>query len=242
MSILFLKGYPALMVEKERVIAIGDLHIGMENNMPDSVSFPNAAKRMGSEIKNLCNANGAKGVILLGDVKHRLTNITREEIRAMSEFFHELRDFRVRIARGNHDAYLETLMLEIGFNAEISKEVLLEDVALMHGNAMPSEEAVKKRYIVCGHGHIAAQVNGIDKKAWLVAPRGEGMDENFKEFNDKIKLVAAPAFNRLIIGSRIGAESEEHIPLLNNKLFDFQRAKVYDLFGNYVTEGGIKES
>ena len=57
------------------------------------------------------------------------------------------------IAKGNHDAYIEALIKEVGFEATIAKEVLLSECALMHGNSMPSEEAVMKKYIVCGPAH-----------------------------------------------------------------------------------------
>ncbi len=144
----------------------------------------------------------------------------------------------MRVAKGNHDAYLAEILSSIGFEAGIEKEIILSDVALMHGNALPSEEAVMKDYIVCGHGHIAAQVNGVDKKAWLVAEAGIGMGEHYKDYNKGIKLVAAPAFNRLIIGSRIGHGTEEHMPFLNNKLFDLGSAKAYDLYGNFLNVSG----
>ena len=131
-----------------------------------------------------------------------------------------------------HNFYEATMLTA---KAGIKKEILLSDVALMHGNALPSEDAVRKKYIVCGHGHIAAAINGIDRKAWLVADAGEGMHEHYRSYNNEIRLVAAPAFNRLIVGSRVGPESEEHIPLLNNKLFDFGSAKFYDLFGSRLS-------
>ncbi len=235
MGILFLDGVPAVMVGKERLIAVGDLHIGMEERFSGSgITFPNAAKGMGEELRNIVEKNGASGVVLLGDVKHRLANLTRDDMNSFSEFFHALDGIDVSITRGNHDAYIEDLLSRIGFKAGVEKEVLISDAALMHGNAMPSDEAVMKDYIICGHGHIAAQVNGTDRKAWLVAEAGRGMEEHYKAYNKGIKLVAAPAFNRLITGSRIGYETEEHLPLLNNRLFDFSSAKAYDLYGNLL--------
>jgi metallophosphoesterase superfamily enzyme len=196
------------------------------------VSFPNAARATGREIRGLCDSNRAEGVVFLGDVKDRLTNMTREGLESFGGFFRELDGINVMIAKGNHDAYIEALIKEVGFKATIAKEILLSDCALMHGNSMPSDEAVMRRYIVCGHGHVAAQINGTDRKAWLIAPVGEGMKEHYKRYNEEIRLVAAPAFNRLIIGSRIGYETREHLPLLSNRLFDFGRMKAYDLYGN----------
>ena len=235
MGISFLKGIPAIMVESENLIAVGDLHIGLEEKFSGTgVSFPNAARATGREIRSICEANGAKGVVFLGDVKDRLANMTKEELESFRMFFRELDGINVMITKGNHDAHIGTLIMELGFKALVEKEILLSECALMHGNSMPSEEAVMKRYIICGHGHMAASINGIDKKAWLVAPAGDGMGENYREYNKDIKLVAAPAFNRLIIGSRMGYETQEHLPMLNNRLFDFSRMKAYDLYGNML--------
>ena len=239
MGMSFLKGVPALMIDSERIIALGDLHIGIEDTFSGSgVSFPNAAAAMGLEIRRIYEENNANGIVFLGDVKHRLANLTKEDAGSFREFFGKLDGIDVRIARGNHDAYLERILSGIGFKAGIEKEIMLSDAALMHGNALPSEEAVMKDYIICGHGHIAAQVNGVDKKAWLVARAGTAMGEHYEDYNKDIELIAAPAFNRLIIGSRIGHETGEHMPLLNSGLFDLESAKAYDLYGNLLNGTG----
>lgn len=235
MSISFVNAAPALIVEKERVVVAGDLHIGMETKFDESkIAFPKATAKMAQELLGICKNNGSEKVVLLGDVKDRLANVTRQEMLMLKEFFDILGAVDVRIVRGNHDANLESILSDMGLKIDISKEVLLEDVALMHGNALPSADAVMKKYLVCGHGHIAAHLNGVDSKAWLIAPIGSGMQEHYKAYNKEIKLVAAPAFNRLIIGSRMGYETEEHLPLLNNRLFDFAKAKAYDLYGNQL--------
>lgn len=235
MSISFINGVPAAMVEKERVVVAGDLHIGMESKFDESkVSFPKATAKMAEELLSICKENNSSKIVLLGDVKDRLTNVTRPEMAMLKEFFDALSGIEVRIVKGNHDANLDWILKGLGYDVDIQKEILLDEVALMHGNALPSEEAVMKKYIVCGHGHIAAHLNGVDSKAWLVAPAGNGMEEHYKDYNKEIKLVAAPAFNRLIIGSRIGYETEEHIPLLSNRLFDFTSMKTYDLYGNML--------
>jgi hypothetical protein len=235
MSISFVNGAPALLVEKERVVVAGDLHIGMESKFYGSkISFPKATARMALELLSICKENGSESVVLLGDVKDRLANVTRAELLVIREFFDLLSGIDVRIVRGNHDANLEGILLDMGFEIKIGREILLGEIALMHGNALPSADAVMKKYIVCGHGHIAAYLNGVDSKAWMVAPIGAGMGEQYKNYDKGIKLVAAPAFNRLIVGSRIGPDTEGHMPLLSNKLFDFAKAKTYDLYGNLL--------
>lgn len=235
MSISFINGVPALLVEKERVVVAGDLHIGMETKFEASkIAFPKATSRMAQELVSVCRDNDSQRIILLGDIKDRLANVTRPEMQMLKEFFEALSGIDVRIVKGNHDANLDEILSGMGLSVEISKEILLHDVALMHGNALPSSDAVMKKYIVCGHGHMAAYLNGMDSKAWMIAPVGNGMSTQYKEYNKEIKLVAAPAFNRLIIGSRIGSETESHMPLLNNRLFDFSKARAYDLYGNSI--------
>ncbi len=235
MSISFVNGAPAVLVEKERVVAAGDLHIGTDMKFQESkIAFPKATAKMAQELLSICKEAHSQKVVLLGDVKDRLANMTRPEMLSLREFFDELKALDVKIVRGNHDANLESILSGLGFDIDISREILLEDVALMHGNALPSAQAVMKKYIICGHGHIAAHLNGVDSKAWIVAPVGDGMKDKYENYNEEIRLVAAPAFNRLIIGSRMGFETQEHIPLLNNKLFDFSKAKAYDLYGNLL--------
>ncbi len=235
MSISFINGVPALLVEKEKVVVAGDLHIGMEAKFDESkILFPNASAKMGKELLQICKENGSERIVLLGDVKDRLSNVTRPEMQMLKEFFEALKGVDVKIVKGNHDANLDEILKVLGINIEITKEILLGDVALMHGNALPSEEAVRKKYIISGHGHIAAHLNGVDSKAWLVAPLGNGMKEHYRSFDKKIKFVAAPAFNRLIIGSRISYGTKEHLPLLSNDLFDFSKMQTYDLYGNLL--------
>ncbi len=233
MAISFLKGVPALFIEREKLVVVGDIHIGIGEKYRNSgIEFPNDAERTGHEIMSICNNNDAAGIAMLGDVKDRISRLTVEDMRGMRDFFAQIADTDIYIAKGNHDAYIDAILSDIGVKATIKKEIVLSDVALIHGNSMPSEEAMKKNYLICGHSHMAALVNGIDRKAWLVARAGDNISKFYKKHNKNIKLVVAPAFNRLIIGSRIGYSSAKHLPLLNNNVFDLKKATVYDLFGN----------
>ena len=59
----------------------------------------------------------------------------------------------------------------------------------------------------------------MDRKAWLIAPAGEGMKDHYKKYNAEIRLIAAPAFNRLI-WKQDRIQTQKHLPMLNNRLFD----------------------
>lgn len=56
----------------------------------------------------------------------------------------------------------------------------------------------------------------------------------YKKFNKKIKLVLLPAFDSLV-GTTLKQDPSEHLgPLLRNKLFKYNDAKMYSLSGVYL--------
>ncbi len=239
MDPLFLNGRPALYLKKDRVLVAGDLHIGVELGMKEKGLFFNkAAEKMASSLLETCKLSGAKSVALLGDVKDSIGVPPREEVEALKEFFAQMHGIEVRIAKGNHDAYLERILKGMGANASVEKEILLGEAALMHGNAWPSDGAMEKQHIITGHGHIAAQVNGRTEKAWLVAGAGKMAAKIYERCNEGIKLVVAPAFNPLITGTRINERTRSFIPLFKGDVFDFNSAKVYALDGSVIGAAG----
>ena len=230
MLISFIKGSPALMINKEKTLVVSDLHIGNEFKLARSgLHFPSATKRMAQELMWLYKKNKAKRIILLGDIKESIGYPSREEFDAIATFFHEFRNVEIAIVKGNHDAHIAELLRRIGINFFPVKELILNDLALIHGNSMPSETAMKKKYIIAGHSHIAVDVNGKVEKGWLVAGLGEGAVKNYPYLNKHIKLVVMPAFNSLITGVNVYSETSWSTPLLRNRVFNPSTAITYDL-------------
>lgn len=229
-GISFVKGRPAMMVGSTLVVS--DLHIGLESKFSGSgIYFPNASGKMADEIIGICRKGRAKEIAILGDVKESIGNVTRDEENALRGFFDALKGMDVRIAKGNHDAYLDRILARMGFDIPVQKEILLGNAALMHGNSMPSSEAMEKRYVIVGHGHMAAYVNGELEKVWLIAGIGKGAGKSYSRYNAAAKLVVMPAFNSMITGSGFGAESKRHMPLLRNEVFTTERAEIRTLNG-----------
>ncbi|MDE1851158.1 MAG: metallophosphoesterase family protein [Candidatus Micrarchaeota archaeon] len=229
-GISFVKGKPAMKIGSTLVVS--DLHIGLEFKFSGSgVYFPNASRKMANEILEICKASKASDLVILGDVKESIGNVTRDEENALREFFETLKGVRIRIAKGNHDAYLDRILKKLGFDVPVEKEIFLGNAALMHGNFMPSSEAMKKRYLVMGHGHMAAYVNGELEKVWFIAGIGKGAGRSYSECNAAAKLIIVPAFNSMITGSGFSTESKRHMPLLRNEVFAAERAEVRTLSG-----------
>ncbi len=239
MDISFVTGQPALLVKKEKQLVVSDLHIGLESRLDVSgIHLSNAAEALADDLMSAYGKSGAKGIIFLGDFKERIMHMTREERPALQMLINRLSGIEYSFIRGNHDAHLEEILKGMGIDKKLESEILLKDVALMHGNALPSKEAMEKNYIIAGHGHFAANINGAKKKVWFIAGPGSQAEERYPEYNKKIKLVIMPAFNRAITGTDISNGSAEHMPLLRNNIFDFSTATITDLEGKALGYAG----
>ncbi len=222
---------PALFIRKEKLLVIGDLHIGREQKLAEQgMFFENFGKTTGRRIAELYGMKKAKGAVLLGDVKDSITYPSKEEHDELLAFFYELRELHVMIAMGNHDAHLKEIIDRSGYGIKTAREILIGRYAFMHGNALPSEEAMRKGYMIIAHGHIAAEEHGEKRKIFLVAKIGRGAESQYENFNKSIKLVVVPAFSSTIIGSEISGETKSHIPVFRKNIFDFNSAKIMRMF------------
>ncbi len=225
-EIKLLKGVPALLLKREKALVVGDLHIGKDIGLAESgVSLPLASERMALEIRRLCTLNGAKSLIILGDVKESIGYPLRNEYLSIASFFILLRGLRITIAKGNHDAHLQEIFERLGIHAGISREILIGNTALMHGNAVPSAEALQKSRIIVGHGHTAVHLNEKLEKAWMVV---EGRGQNHR--NGQL-LIVVPAFNPLIIGTTPERRGRTFLPILRRMPFKRRSIRLYDLDG-----------
>jgi len=233
--ILFVKNAPALFLEKERCLAVSDLHIGMEFKfVEEGIHFSHASARMARKISALCRENRVKRLIIIGDVKQSISYPERQERDEIKEFFESLECKDVTIVKGNHDGRMEQLLRSMGFDYNVCNEISLGKVTFLHGIRWPGEAAFMGDYIVEGHSHFAARVGGINEKVWLMSKAGNGMGAEFKSYNREIKLIVMPAFNDLIIGKSLSAVSADRHPLFKNRIFKFDSSDVYTLSGELL--------
>jgi metallophosphoesterase superfamily enzyme len=233
MLISFIKNDPALVVKREKVLVVGDLHIGLNLKYREAgLHFQNATEKLARNLLRLCSESHSKEIIILGDVKESIAYPKFGEYIELKRFFETMKGMKIKIAKGNHDGDLAKVLENIEADVEIKKEIIMDGVALVHGNAWPSEEAMRKKYLISAHGHFAIEVNGRNEKAWIVARTGKGIGKKYERYNEKIKLVVVPPFNDLILGTRIGERTAERTPLFRQEVFDWKSSKIYDLRGN----------
>lgn len=238
-EVRFLYGSAALLLhnKEQRHLALGDLHLGLERKLHyKGVHLYGVAERMARQVRELASENRTDSVVLLGDIKESIMYPDSAERQGIDEFFSLLDGLRIRIAVGNHDGHLDKLI-----KVPIEDEIILGDVALLHGHMWPSDEAMTKDYMIVAHNHIAVSFKDekgtfYNQKAWLVASvDAEGASKRYKSVNSSIKLVVMPAFNDLITGRAVNEVEGTHInPLFRNRIFDYANATVYSMDGSVL--------
>ncbi len=229
MEIEFVKGAPALFVRREKMLVIGDLHVGRDTLLAKSgIHMPDANERLIASILSLAEQTGAKGIAMLGDVKESIGYPPKEEYEELSRLFYELREIPITIAKGNHDARIAEIIKRLSANAIVVKELLLDSVALMHGDAFPSQEAMTKDWIITGHSHPAMEIGGRLEKVFVVSKVSSSASRMYKRYNKKAKIVVMPAFNELISGSA-PALLKDFSPQFKRKVFETRKARIYNL-------------
>ncbi len=185
---MFITDYPAMLIEG-RVI-ISDVHLGISKELfRAGVKLPNQARRLAEKANRLHRLTRADGLVIVGDVKHRIPAATFGESREVLEFFSML-DFKsVIIVKGNHDGNIEDIVGGLK-NVRVKKSVVLGDYFLTHGHRNVS---TARKNIVIGHNH--PNVKLVDEMhasyvmpCWVIGRVG---------LKNMHRLIIMPSFNEL---------------------------------------------
>jgi putative SbcD/Mre11-related phosphoesterase len=171
---------PALLLRKgkERVLVLGDLHIGWEVTLAQQgIHVPSQTTKMLERLKKIVLDEKPSRVVMLGDVKHSVTGAELEEWRDVPEFFEKLLKLvpSVQVISGNHDGNLEPLtpsQVELMGSTGIA---LWDRFGLLHGHAWPSPEILGCETLILGHLHPAVTLRDalgyrLTRPAWVTAP------------------------------------------------------------------------
>jgi putative SbcD/Mre11-related phosphoesterase len=225
---------PALLAGD--VLAVADLHIGIEAELEESgVTVPSQTRKIAGRLRGLLEATGARRLVLLGDVKHFIPGISPTERRDLPIFFNELYEAvdEVHIAAGNHDALLRPYIGEI-VTIHRPTGFVLDGLGFVHGHAWPSKEVMAAKALVMGHNHPA--VVFVDafrartlQPCWMRVP--------FRKKHAKYprlpkEAVVVPAFNELCGGTPVNDVRTKFLgPLLGHDVVRLERARIHLLDG-----------
>ncbi|MBC7115354.1 MAG: metallophosphoesterase family protein, partial [Archaeoglobi archaeon] len=146
-------GKPALLLEgKERYTVIADLHVGIEREWMRKISR-RILERMKGDITEILKERECENLIILGDLKHTVEGVTREDERVIRSFLEDLSSIsNVLIVKGNHDGGIEEISPE-GIEIKDARGFRIEKAALLHGHASPNEDVLSSEIILTAHIH-----------------------------------------------------------------------------------------
>ena len=193
----------------ERMLVIGDLHLGFEESLNESgilvtrIMLNEMIKELDEVFAKIRKEEDGKRekivdkIVLLGDIKHYFGRIARQEWNDVLHLFGYLseKSTKIIVIRGNHDLVLKPIARKAGL--KVRDYWIWGGFCFMHGDKDFAELWRKKKrefnYLIIGHGHPA------------VTLREKVRTEKYKcflagEFRRK-KLIILPSFSEWSIGS-----------------------------------------
>ncbi len=182
----------------EKVLVIGDLHLGYEGSMRNSgVMIPvKLYEKCIADFKEIIAK--VKGfvdkIVVLGDVKHEFGRILPEEWNLIQKFLKLLKEHckQLIIIEGNHDVILFPIMRQM--NIETVDFFIWEGAIFAHGDKdFEKLHADEVKMWVFGHGHPAIVLReGVTRESYKCFLTG---------LYKRKKIILAPSFFPLINGT-----------------------------------------
>jgi uncharacterized protein len=245
-SIRLLYPHPALLLEEEhtssnRYLVISDLHIGFESGLKLRgviVDSKCSLNTMLDELRYIIESHRIDVVILIGDVKSTIRNISKQEWNEVPEFFKILsRQVNIYLVPGNHDGLIRFLIPQ-NINIMSVKGMVLEETLLVHGHVMPSPARSAITRIVMGHMHpIFSKCNNVldGRQIWLYIKVNSEMI--FPGTAGTIDIIIMPSFNKEIHVIHKGYHKS--IPPIIKRAIDFngiKKAMVMAMDGSILSD------
>ncbi len=232
----------ALFIKKEKILILGDLHIGFEYEIfSHGISIPSQTKKILNRILKLIDVTRAKKLVLLGDIKHNIPVFSKQEERELPLFFNSLSEkVETIVVKGNHDGNIEKF---VGEDVKVyqSDGFRYKMYGFLHGHAWMGKDIEKSKILFLAHEHPAIEFRDkyirTIEPVWIVTKPLEKFYERFEKSNIS-EVVFFPAFNHLIGG--IAFNKKGFKPMgPNAKLMDIKNGDVYLHDGIYL--GKLKD-
>lgn len=222
---------PALMFDKTLIIA--DLHIGIEHVLRNAgFNIPSQSKKMMGKIIMLCRKQNIDRVVIVGDIKHSIPNVSYQEFDEIPGFFEEILKFcSIDVVPGNHDGGIKKLLPE-DVKIHSPKGFIVNNIGFFHGHTWPDENIMKYEYVVMGHNHPVIVFKDklgyrVSKTCWL---RGKMLKNRDRYKKSNPVIIIMPSFNKLC-GNPVD-EKKFLGPI--TRLLDIKNLSIYLLNGTFL--------
>lgn len=192
---------PALILEgKKKNLIVTDIHIGFESSMASNDIFIGKNSTINEtiqELSEITDAENPDSLILLGDIKSSIKNISRNEWDEVPMFFEKIRKkCDIVLVPGNHDANIQRLVPD-NISMISSTGMVEENVLLTHGHTIPSENFSHVNKIIMGHVHpIFFQEESVmnGQRVWISLKTEK--EKIFPNKSGQLEIIIIPSFNK----------------------------------------------
>ena len=236
-------GKPALFVEgQKKYLVVTDLHIGFESNLTANEIFigkNTAIKEITDELLEIVDSKKPDALILLGDVKSSIKNISKVEWNDVPLFFNKIKEkCEVILIPGNHDANIQKLTPD-GISLISATGMVEEKVLFTHGHTMPTENLSAVEKIIMGHIHPVffqedSIVNG--QRVWISLKTDK--ENIFPSQSGEIEIIIVPSFNRYFYATNKRKYKKSISPIIE-KIKNVTSAKIITLDGTIIGNEAI---
>jgi len=241
---------PALIVTNtETSLVVADIHLGIEWDLYRSgINLPSQMKSRLERILGYIQANSPDRIILLGDVKHNVPQVSWQEKDEIPRFLETLAEYtHVDIFPGNHDGGIELLFnRQKNIRIHSARGEVLDGVGYFHGHTWPAPELLAASHVIAAHNHPTVRFTdalgySIVEPAWIrtkfnadtLKNRYANLDfENPVQWADP-ELFVIPAFNELCGGVPFNETTQEELlgPAFSSGGIELEASEVYLLDG-----------
>lgn len=241
---------PALTATNtETALVIADIHLGIEWDLyRGGINLPSRMKDRLDRILGYIQAVSPDRIVLLGDVKHNVPQVSWQEKGEVPLFLETLAEYaHVDLFPGNHDGGIEFLFSgQKDIKVHSARGAVLDGIGYFHGHTWPAPELLSASYVITAHNHPTVRFTdtfgySIVEPAWIrtrfkvevLKARFENLNfENRRAWADP-EVFIMPAFNELCGGVPFNESTQEDLlgPVFSSGGIELEKAEVYLLDG-----------
>ena len=229
---------PALVIEgKKKSLVITDLHIGFESELGRKkiiVVKNTTISQTTNEVNKIIKLENPDLLIFLGDIKSNVQNITNSEWNDVPYFFKNInQDLETILVPGNHDGNIEKLIPK-NITVTSPNGIIIDDILLTHGHAMPKSNFSNISKIIMGHIHPVffdedSLLNG--ERVWITMKLLK--EKIFPGSNGIVEITIIPSFNKFFYSKQKKFYRKSISPIIH-KIDDVISARVLTLDGTII--------
>lgn len=217
-------------------LAVADLHLGVEHELRENgVAVKSQTGEMQERLIGLLERTGAKRLVIVGDVKHNVPKVSRQEYTHLPRLIDELsRLSDVIVIKGNHDGTIERLLP----TTTVLNKLEADGALFLHGHTNLKTKMPSVDCIIMGHNHPCIEFldefgRGVREEAWIKTKFNERGLTAF-ELSSSPAIIILPAFNKLLPGTSFNSDRIPLGPFFSKNLVELNDAEAHLLDGTFL--------